>query len=92
MGETDELRDGGARRRPPGGPGDPDGEDRLSVEVDGDLEVSVDAADDDDPSGAVADAAGSGADDEPPTDAPLGLTAVHLPARGRRRGRPGSIF
>jgi hypothetical protein len=30
--------------------------------------------------------------DEPPSDAPLGLTAVRLPARGRRRGRPGTIF
>jgi hypothetical protein len=25
-------------------------------------------------------------------DAPLGLTKAQLPARGRRRGRPGSVF
>jgi hypothetical protein len=91
MGATEMTPGGGGRRRAPDVPRDPDDEDRLGVEVDGDLEVSVDAADEDDPSGVNAEANDAG-DDEPPTDAPLGLTTVRLPARGRQRGRPGTIF
>jgi hypothetical protein len=91
MGAKDEVRGGGARRGAPDAPRHPDDEGRLGVEVDGDLEVSVDAADEDDPSGVNAEASDAG-DDEPPTDAPLGLTTVRLPARGRQRGRPGTIF
>ncbi len=77
-----------------------DGVDRLSVEVAADLAVTVDAAVEDEEDEHV-DTPGSGVEttdvvvadeDEPPADAPLGLTSVRLPARGRRRGRPGTIF
>jgi hypothetical protein len=83
-----------------------DGE-RLSIDVMDDLAISVDAALEDDAageeppsatapgissSGEAVEAADIDPDDEEPPDAPLGLTSVHLPARGRRRGRPGTIF
>jgi hypothetical protein len=106
MGTRDDVQGSGGRARSSPASTETAGEDRVTVEVAEDLAVSVaapvepdDADGDPDVDGAddhadtldvTTDA--SADDEEQGSDAPLGLTTVRLPGRGRRRGRPGTIF